>query len=99
MVYYLDDEDLGDIKDKVNLVVRIERSTKQPLICWRESPSLVGVYFTNERYHGEVCNEWYYTETYPVCTMDEAKRYFDEYVKDWNDYNPTTTPQLRRKLK
>ena len=29
MVYYLDDEDLGDIKDKVNLVVRIERSTKQ----------------------------------------------------------------------
>ena len=82
------------MKPNLNLVIRIEKLTGQPLICWREDISKVGIYFTREG-HGDVSLGWYYTHTRPSNDVKLNRQLFNEYTKDWEG---ESTPVLREKL-
>lgn len=92
-------------KPTMNIVIRVERSTKQPLICYHNGRvigdrqvidrDVIECYFTKERYHGSMSLEYYYTETYPCKDKALAESLFNEYIKDWEGYS---VPRLRQRL-
>lgn len=90
------------MKPILNLVVRTNNETGEPLICWddslpqSEAVITVGVYFTSSQHHESVDADWYYRETTACEDPKQAKKLFEAYTKDWEGHS---VPVLRKVLK